>query len=154
MIRAIIITLALLLGMATATARGLCEMCDSLEQIDCMTLDNKMLRSDHLLMRANTSPLLLHSVGDKLDFIETVNTDYPPSAQKLKEIVKWYLSQQPTFTRTMHIKDDESVVSLYQRQLEDGKYEYMLVVIDESDVTLVNLIGALTPAELGDCTFF
>ena len=53
----------------------------------------------------------------------------------------------------MHIKDDDSVISLYQRQLNNNLYEYMLVIIDSSDVTAVNLIGTITPQELGQYTF-
>ena len=152
MVRIFFITLALLTSIATAFGQGLCEMCESFEQVNCTTINNKMLMSPQLMAQIS-GPILLQKLIGKIDFVETVNTDHAPSRDKLKEVIKRYLSKGRTFERTVHIKDDDSVISLYQRQLNNNLYEYMLVIIDSSDVTAVNLIGTLTPQELGQCTF-
>lgn len=152
MTRILFITLALITSIATASGQGLCEMCESFEQVNCTTINNKMLMSPQLMAQIS-GPIMFQALIGKVDFVETVNTDYAPSRDKMKDVIKTYLSKKPTFERTVHIKDNDSVISLYQRQLNDNLYEYLLVIIDSSDVTAVNLIGTLTPRELGQYTF-
>ena len=50
----------------------------------------------------------------------------------------------------MKMNDDGEKMTIYQRTLKDGKNEFALLTEDKDEVTIINLMGAITLKDIKD----
>ena len=93
-----------------------------------------------------------HDIGNiasKLDYIRILSCEKPALFSKLiDEARKTYRSGN--YETIMKMNDDGEKVTIYQRTLKDGKNEFALLTEDKDEVTIINLMGAITLKDIKD----
>lgn len=93
-----------------------------------------------------------HDIGDiasKLDYIRILSCEKPALFSKLLDDArKTYRSGN--YETIMKMNDDDEKVTIYQRTLKDGKNEFALLTEDKDEVTIINLMGAITLKDIKD----
>ena len=60
------------------------------------------------------------------------------------------LSWSGNYETIMKMNDDGEKMTIYQRTLKDGKNEFALLTEDKDEVTIINLMGAITLKDIKD----
>jgi hypothetical protein len=93
-----------------------------------------------------------HDIGNiasKLDYIRILSCEKPALFSKLiDEARKTYRSGN--YETIMKMNDDGEKMTIYQRTLKDGKNEFALLTEDKDEVTIINLMGAITLKDIKD----
>lgn len=93
-----------------------------------------------------------HDIGNiasKLDYIRILSCEKPALFSKLiDEARKTYRSEN--YETIMKMNDDGEKMTIYQRTLKDGKNEFALLTEDKDEVTIINLMGAITLKDIKD----
>ena len=93
-----------------------------------------------------------HDIGNiasKLDYIRILSCEKPALFSKLiDEARKTYRSRN--YKTSMKMNDDVEKMTIYQRTLKDGKNEFALLTEDKDEVTIINLMGAITLKDIKD----
>lgn len=89
------------------------------------------------------------SIASKLDYIRILSCEKPALFSKLiDEARKTYRSGN--YETIMKMNDDGEKMTIYQRTLKDGKNEFALLTEDKDEVTIINLMGAITLKDIKD----
>ena len=93
-----------------------------------------------------------HDIGNiasKLDYIRILSCEKPALFSKLiDEARKTY--RAGNYETIMKMNDDGEKMTIYQRTLKDGKNEFALLTEDKDEVTIINLMGAITLKDIKD----
>ena len=93
-----------------------------------------------------------HDIGNiasKLDYIRILSCEKPSLFSKLLDDArKTYRSGN--YETIMKMNDDGEKMTIYQRTLKDGKNEFALLTEDKDEVTIINLMGAITLKDIKD----
>lgn len=150
----LLIICILLCGYLSSIANNFGELCENIPNVNCISINQKMLKLASFPTEASNSNIDLDDVADKLENIEILNCEHKETIPVVKSTVKKYLSKEPRFERTMRMTDGEDTISMYMKELPDNRYEYILVLAESDEITVINLVGSVTPQQLGDCTNF
>ena len=151
----IVILLALLLSpvLNIVIANDLAELCQNIPGVTSVEIDQSML--NRAVFPSNDSPIPLDRLADRLDKVQIISiTRNGPSRDKVMEVTTKYLESEPQFQRAMRTKDDTTFLMLYSRSLGGNKNEFLLMVEDNSDLTIIVLSGNVTMQDIGAFTSF
>lgn len=135
------------------SARDLAEECEEIKEVSTVSINQAMLKLVSFPEKGS-NPIDLDALSSRLDKVQIINADEPAPAAAVKNIVKNYLNGKPRFERTMKMKDGDESVQMYMRSLPDNKNEFLILVEDTPEVTVVVLLGSITMDELASVTDF
>lgn len=138
---------------AVIQAKSLSEQCENIAGVNTVDIDQAMLKL--AVFPPNEGPIKLSLISDKLDRVQIITTiTSGPARNEVMELTDKYLETTPRFKRAMRTKDDTTLLMLYSRELEKNQNEFLLVVEDQSNLTIVLLSGEITMEEIGSVTSF
>lgn len=141
----------ILLSVLTLSARDLAEECEDIKDVITVSINQAMLKLVSLPDKGS-NPIDLDAISSRLDKVQIISADEPAPSTTVKNIVRNYLNSQPRFERTMKMKDGDESVQMYMRKLPDGKNEFVVLVEDTPDITVVVLLGCISMEELANVT--
>lgn len=141
----------ILLSVLTLSARDLAEECEDIKDVITVSINQAMLKLVSLPDKGS-NPIDLDAISSRLDKVQIISADEPAPSTTVKNIVRNYLNSQPRFERTMKMKDGDESVQMYMRKLPDGKNEFVVLVEDTPDITVVVLLGSISMEELANVT--
>jgi len=147
------ITLILILAMTGVgmAARDLAEECENIKSVSTVSINQAMLKLVSFPDKGS-NPIDLDVLSDRLDKVQIINADEDAPAAAVRNAVNKYLGGTPRFERTMRMKDGDESVQMYMRTLPDKKNEFIVLVEDNPDITVVVLLGSVTMDELANVT--
>ncbi|MDE5634685.1 MAG: DUF4252 domain-containing protein [Muribaculaceae bacterium] len=141
----------ILLSVLISSARDLAEECEDIKDVSTVSINQAMLKLISFPDKGS-NPIDLDAISSRLDKVQIISTDEPGPSTTVKNIVRNYLNSQPRFERTMKMKDGDESVQMYMRKLPDGKNEFVVLVEDTPDITVVVLQGSISMEELANVT--
>ncbi|MBD5180402.1 MAG: DUF4252 domain-containing protein [Bacteroidales bacterium] len=134
-------------------AKSLSEQCEDITGVNTIDIDQSMLKL--AVFPSNDSPIQLTPIADLLDKVQIISTKAStPARDRVMALTDKYLESAPKFKRAMRTKDDTTLLVLYSRALEKDMNEFLLIVEDKTDLTIVLLAGNITMEEIGSLTSF
>lgn len=139
-----------------ASAFDLAEECDNIKGVSTVSINQSMLKLVSFPDKG-TNPVDLEALSSRLDKVQIINADEPVPSAAVKNAVNRYLSGAPRFERTMKMKDGDESVMMYMRTLSvprsnEPQNEFLIIVEDAPDITVVLLVGKITMDELANVT--
>lgn len=107
-----------------------------------------------LLPKMSESHVSLGPLASKLDQVEIINAEGDVQLANVKKCVRKYLRDNPGFSETLSVTDANEKINLYMQTSESELNEYLVVIEDPDEMTLVLLQGTLTPADVSRYTKF
>ncbi|MDE6449943.1 MAG: DUF4252 domain-containing protein [Muribaculaceae bacterium] len=141
----------ILLSVLISSARDLAEECEDIKDVSTVSINQAMLKLISFPDKGS-NPIDLDAISSRLDKVQIISADEPAPSTTVKNIVRNYLNSQPRFERTMKMKDGDESVQMYMRKLPDGKNEFVVLVEDTPDITVVVLQGSISMEELANVT--
>ncbi len=142
-----------LLSVMSLSARDLVEECEDIRDVNTVSINQSMLKLVSFPDKGS-NPIDLDALSSRLDKVQIINADEEVTSAAVRNIVKRYLDSQPRFERTMKMKDGDESIQMYMRRHSDNKNEFVVLVEDAPDITVVVLIGSITMDELANVTGF
>lgn len=133
----------------------LVEECENIPDVSTVSINQKMLKLASFPDKGS-NPIDLEAIAGRLDKIQIINADEPAAALSVKNVVGRYLKGTPRFERTMKMKDGDESTMMYVRTLSNNrgvpKNEFIIIVEDIPDITVILLIGDISMDELANVT--
>lgn len=149
--RILTITALLLASVISVYATGLAKICSKIEGVTTITITKQMMG---LLPKMSESHVSLGPLASKLDQVEIINAEGDVQLANVKKCVRKYLRDNPGFSETLSVTDANEKINLYMQTSESELNEYLVVIEDPDEMTLVLLQGTLTPADVSRYTKF
>jgi hypothetical protein len=93
-----------------------------------------------------------HRIGQiatKLDYIRILSCEKASLMATIIDDARKIL-RSGNYETIMKMNDDGEKMTIYQRTLKDGKNEFALLTEDKDEVTIINLMGAITLKDIKD----
>lgn len=139
------------ISVLSTSARDLVEECEDIKDVSTVSINQAMLKLVSFPDKGS-NPIDLDAISSRLDKVQIISADETAPSAAVKNIVKNYLNGKPRFERTMKMKDGDESVQMYMRTLPDNKNEFVILVEDTPDITVVVLSGSITMDELANVT--
>lgn len=148
----IIFSLSLLLALSTsisATAQtALFEKFEDTNGITTIFISKTMLKMIPEVKAGNHD---ISQVAGKLDQLRIFTCEKPSLIPKVREFaLKTF--REGKYEAIMTINDSGEKVTIYQRSQKEGKNEFSLFTEEKDELTVINIIGAITLKDIKDIT--
>lgn len=92
-----------------------------------------------------TNEMDISSIASKLDNIRILTCD---KSSLIPKLIKETQSLGKGYEKLMQVNDSGEKVDIFMKSLAGGKNEYIVRVSEKSSLTLIQIAGAITPADI------
>ena len=93
-----------------------------------------------------------HNIGQiatKLDYIQILSCEKVSLMDTIIDDAK-KIFRSGNYESIMKMNDGDEKVTIYQRSQKEGKNEFVLLTEDKDEVTIINVMGAITLKDIKD----
>ncbi|MDE5607917.1 MAG: DUF4252 domain-containing protein [Muribaculaceae bacterium] len=138
-----------LISAFSAGAVGLAKMCSAVDGVTAITITKQMMG---FLSKMQSSQFDFASLAGKLNQVEIVNVTDPSQVAGIETCVKKYLKNNSGYEELLSMTDDEERINLYLNSDPSGLNEYLIIINESDELTVVLLQGSITPDEVSNYT--
>lgn len=86
-------------------------------------------------------------IAKRLDHIQVLECERPSLIGNIKNVALSYYNQAK-YAVVMKTKSNGEDVTIYEKKYQNGKNEYVLLMVEHDEITIVNLLGRVTLEEI------
>ena len=86
-------------------------------------------------------------IAKRLDHIQVLECERPSLIVNIKNAALSYYNQAK-YAVVMKTKSNGEDVTIYEKKYQNGKNEYVLLMVEHDEITIVNLLGRVTLEEI------
>jgi hypothetical protein len=86
-------------------------------------------------------------IAKRLDHIQVLECERPSLIGNIKSAALSYYNQAK-YAVVMKTKSNGEDVTIYKKKYQNGKNEYVLLMVEHDEITIVNLLGRVTLEEI------
>lgn len=86
-------------------------------------------------------------IAKRLDHIQVLECERPSLIGNIKSAALSYYNQAK-YAVVMKTKSNGEDVTIYEKKYQNGKNEYVLLMVEHNEITIVNLLGRVTLEEI------
>lgn len=86
-------------------------------------------------------------IAKRLDHIQVLECERPSLIGNIKNAALSYYNQAK-YAVVMKTKSNGEDVTIYEKKYQNGKNEYVLLMVEHNEITIVNLLGRVTLEEI------
>lgn len=86
-------------------------------------------------------------IAKRLDHIQVLECERPSLIGNIKNTALSYYNQAK-YAVVMKTKSNGEDVTIYEKKYQNGKNEYVLLMVEHDEITIVNLLGRITLEEI------
>ena len=86
-------------------------------------------------------------IAKRLDHIQVLECERPSLIGNIKSAALSYYNQAK-YAVVMKTKSNGEDVTIYEKKYQNGKNEYVLLMVEHDEITIVNLLGRVTLEEI------
>ncbi len=145
--RTYIFTLLLALGTLCAHAQlPLLEKYADMDEVTYVQITKSMLRL-FPKMTGEVNGLELGDVAGKLELIQILTCDEGETTAKLRKDLA-AVNAKNGYEQMMFVKEDGEKTSIYFKEWKKARNELLLVQDEKDDVTVISIVGDITPEDV------